>query len=417
MAPSNELTPVAVSKKAKPGRYADGGGLYLQVSPSKTKAWLFRFMLAGRAREMGLGPVDIVTLAEARETARGCRKLLLAGIDPIEARREEKLKSRAATAKLITFRQCAEKYIAAHEASWRNDKHRQQWKSTLETYAYPTIGDLAVAEVNTALVVGIVEPLWNSKPETAGRVRGRVESVLDWAKVREYRDGENPARWKGHLDQLLPKRSKVARIRHHPALPYSDLPNFMEELRARPGLTARALEFTILTIARTGAAIGATRDEVDVEGRVWTVPPERTGAKITGDAPKPRRVPLSDRAVAILKGLPREYGNPHVFIGAKAGQPLSNMAMLELMREMRPGFVPHGFRSTFKDWCSETTNYPNEVSEAALWHVVADKVEAAYRRGELFEKRRRLMTEWARYCESKPRSKSSVTTIGRRDAH
>lgn len=400
MPASNKLTPLTVSRKREPGRYADGGGLYLQVSPAKTKSWLFRFMLTGRAREMGLGPVDIVTLAEAREAARGCRKLLLGGVDPIEARRAERQQNRTATAKLITFRECAEKYIAAHEGSWRNAKHRSQWKSTLETYAYPTIGDLAIAAVDTTLVIGIIEPLWSTKPETAGRVRGRIESVLDWARVREYRQGENPARWKGHLDHLLPKRSKVARVRHHPALPYPDLPKFMKELRARSGLTARALEFTILTVARTGATIGATLDEVDVKAKVWTVPAERTGAKITGEDPK--RVPLSARAVTILKALPREEGNPHLFVGAKAGKALSNMAMLELMREMRPGYVPHGFRSTFKDWCSETTHHPNEVSEAALWHVVADKVEAAYRRGELFEKRRAMMSDWAAYCASAP---------------
>ncbi|UPK35548.1 integrase arm-type DNA-binding domain-containing protein [Bradyrhizobium sp. 186] len=402
MPATNKLTPLTVSRKREPGRYADGGGLYLQVSPAKTKSWLFRFMLSGRAREMGLGPVDIVSLSEARDAARGCRKLLLAGVDPIEARRLERLKNQAATAKLITFRECAEKYIAAHEGSWRNEKHRAQWTSTLKTYAYPTIGALAVATVDTSLVIGIVEPLWSTKPETAGRVRGRIESVLDWARVREYRQGENPARWKGHLDHLLPKRSKVARVKHHPALPYPDLPRFMNELRARKGLTARALEFTILTVARTGATVGATLEEVDVKARVWTVPAERTGAKITGQDSKPKRVPLSARALAILKALPREEGNPYLFIGAKAGQPLSNMAMLELLREMRPGYVPHGFRSTFKDWCSETTNYPNEVSEAALWHVVADRVEAAYRRGDLFQKRRALMSDWAAYCGRRP---------------
>jgi integrase len=223
---------------------------------------------------------------------------------------------------------------------------------------------------------------------------------LDWAKVRGFRSGENPARWKGHLDHLLPRRSKVKRVRHHPALPYAEIPKFMAELRGRRGQAARALEFTILNAARTGAVIGALRDEVDLAANVWTVPAERTGAKITGEDPKPRRVPLSDWAVKIVKGLPREECNPYLFIGADAGQGLSNMALLELLRDMRPGFVPHGFRSTFKDWCAETTNHPNEVSESALWHVVADEVEAAYRRGELFEKRRALMADWAAYCAS-----------------
>jgi integrase len=251
-------------------------------------------------------------------------------------------------------------------------------------------------------VLKILRPIWNGKPETANRVRGRIETILDWAKAHAYRAGDNPARWKGHLDNVLPKKSKVKRTRHHPALPYADVPAFMADLRAREGLTARALEFTVLTAGRTGAVIGATLDEIDIDAKVWTVPPERTGAKISGEAPAPRRVPLSDRAVEILKALPKEKGNPHVFIGAKRGNALSNMAMLELMREMRPGYVPHGFRSTFKDWCSETTIYPNEVSEAALWHVVADKVEAAYRRGDLFEKRRALMADWAVYCSGEP---------------
>jgi integrase len=298
------------------------------------------------------------------------------------------------------FHQCAERYIAAHELGWTNHKHRAQWRNTLATYVYPVIGNLPVSAVDTGLVMKIIEPLWSSKPETAGRVRGRIESILDWAKVRGYRSGENPARWKGHLDHLLPKRSKVARVRHHPALPYADLPAFMAQLRSRSGVTARALEFAILTAARTGAVIGAVETEFDFEAGVWTVPPQRSGTKIVGEDPKARRVPLSERAIEIIKCTPREEGNFHVFIGGTAGGSLSNMAMNELMREMRPGFVPHGFRSTFKDWCAETTNYSNEVSEAALWHVVADKVEAAYRRGELFEKRRALMQDWSAYCGS-----------------
>jgi integrase len=229
-------------------------------------------------------------------------------------------------------------------------------------------------------------------------VRGRVESILDWAKVNGFREGENPARWKGHLEFVLPKRSKVKRVRHHPALPYDDIPAFAAELREREEQSARALEFLVLTAARTEAVIGALLSEVDFDEKVWTVPPDRAATKIVGEDPKPRRVPLSDRAIKLLKSLPREENNPYLFNGGIAGKPLSNMAMLELMREIRPGFVPHGLRSTFKDWCAETTNYPNEVSEAALWHAVADKVEAAYRRGDLFEKRRRPMAEWAKYC-------------------
>jgi integrase len=318
-------------------------------------------------------------------------------------------RSRLDAAKSVTFKHCADRYIASHSGSWRNEKHRAQWFSTFNdtkrgSIKFPAftkpINNLPVATIDTDLVNKCLEPIWNEKPETAGRVRGRIESVLDWAKVSGFRQGENPARWKGHLDQLLPKKSKISRVRHHPALPYPEVPAFMAELRTREGQSARALEFTVLTAARTGAVIGAVLDEIDLNSKIWTVAPERTGAKITGEDPKPRRVPLCDRAMEILKALPREEGNPHVFIGGKEGASLSDMAMLELMRGICPGYVPHCFRSTFKDWCSETTNYPNEVSEAALWHAVADKVEAAYRRGDLFEKRRRLMAEWSKYCST-----------------
>jgi len=312
----------------------------------------------------------------------------------------------------VTFEYCADRYIAAHETSWRNAKHRAQWKSTLSTYVYPVCGPLPVGAVDTAIVSKIIEPLWSTKPETASRVRGRIESVLDWAKVNGFRQGENPARWKGHLEFVLPKRSKVRRVKHHPALPYDEIPAFMAELREREGQSARALEFLVLTAARTEATIGALLSEVDFDEKLWTVPPDRAGTKMMEDDPRPRRVPLSDRAIKILKALPREKGNPYLFIGGNVGKPLSNMAMLELMRDMRPGFVPHGLRSTFKDWCAETTNYPNEVSEAALWHAVADKVEAAYRRGDLFEKRRRLMAEWSKYCTGQGATKrGSVVQI------
>ncbi len=237
---TNKLTALAVTRAKKPGRYADGNNLYLQIGESGSKAWLFRFMLASKSREMGLGPVDLISLAEARDAARQCRKMLLQGIDPIDARRQERQSVRTATAKLITFKECAEKYVAAHEASWRNPKHRDQWKSTLKMYVYPVIGDVAAGNVDTGLVTKIIEPIWSTKTETAGRVRGRIEAVLDWAKVRGFRHGENPARWKGHLDHVLPKRSKLRRVRHHPALPYGDLPQFMSELRGRRGQSARA---------------------------------------------------------------------------------------------------------------------------------------------------------------------------------
>lgn len=402
--PTNRLSALSIKKDLPPGLYADGGGLYLQVSQQKTKAWIFRFTRAGVPRKMGLGPVSVkpddkrITLADARQKATAARSLLIDGIDPIADRDARRAQAALEQAQTVTFKHCADEYIRDNQASWKNEVHRRQWASTLKTYVHPEIGHLPVAGVDTALVLKILRPIWTEKPETANRVRGRIETILDWAKAHAYRKGDNPARWKGHLDNVLPKKSKVKRTRHHPALPYPEISAFMADLRKRKGLTARALEFTVLTVARTGAVIGATLDEIDLAAKVWTAPPERTGAKIGGEDPAPRRVPLSKRAMAIVKALPREKGNPHVFIGSKPGNALSNMAMLELMREMRPGYVPHGFRSTFKDWCSETTNYPNEVSEAALWHVVADKVEAAYRRGDLFEKRRQLMADWAAYC-------------------
>lgn len=404
---SKGLTAIAVARATKPGRYGDGLGLWLQVSRSGTKAWLFRYQRNGQARQMGLGPVHTITLAEAREKARDCRRRLLDGIDPIEARRSERQRARTAEARGITFRECADKLIAAHEAGWRSEVHRKQWKATLETYAHPIVGDLAVSAIDTALVVKIVEPIWTAKPETASRVRGRVESVLDWATARGFRQGENPARWRGHLDKLLPARGKVARVKHHPALPYDELPVFMAELRGRESVSARALEFAILTAARTSEAIGAEAGEVDLQSKVWTIP----GARMKGG--REHRVPLSDRAVAILDGLPREAGSPFLFMGARAGKPLSNMALLELMRGMRPGFVPHGFRSTFSDWAAETTAYPAELRGMALAHAIDSKVEAAYRRGDLFDKRRRLMDDWAKFCASPARNCAVVPIRGR----
>jgi integrase len=405
---SNRLTAIKVAKITRPGRYGDGGGLVLQVSKWRTKAWLFRFERDGSERQMGLGPVSTLSLAEARERARECRKILLDGRDPIEARNADRMQRRIATARAVTFKECAGRYIAAHEASWRNKKHREQWKSTLARYAYPTVGDLSVAELDTALIVKILEPIWMTKPETAARVRGRIEKVLDWATVRAFRGGDNPARWRGHLDKLLPAPDKVRAVKHHPALPYAEIPTFMSDLRSRAGISARALELAILTAVRTGEVIGARWSEFDITARVWTTPAERMKRG------REHRVPLSDRAIAILHALPRESdGDGFVFIGARADRPLSNMAMLELMRGIRPGYVPHGCRSTFRDWAAERTNYPNHVVEMALAHVVGDKVEAAYRRGDLFDKRRRLMADWARYC-ARPAAVADVLPMERR---
>ena len=358
MRETERLTALKVTKLSKPGRYGDGHGLWLQVSRYGTKAWLFRYAREGRERQMGLGAVHTISLAEAREKAKTCRKLVLDGIDPIEAKHERRLQTALAAAREVTFRECAEKYIEAHSSTWRNAKHRYQWTATLATYVYPVFGSLSVAAIDTAMILKAVEPIWKTKPETAGRTRGRIELVLDWAAAREYRAKENPARWKGHLDKLLPPKPKAE---HHAAMPYVELPAFMAEVRKRGGVSAQCLEFVILTAARTGEAINARWPEIDVGSRMWTIPASRMKSG------REHRVPLSDRAIAILKKLPRE--GEFVFIGAREKQPLSNMAMLKALRDMGRGdLTTHGFRSTFRDWAAEQTNYPNEVAEMALAH-------------------------------------------------
>lgn len=428
MPASSKLTPLTVLRKREPGRYADGGGLYLQVSPAKTKSWLFRFMLTGRAREMGLGPVDIVSLAEAREAARGCRKLLLGGVDPIEARRADRQQARAATVKLTTFRECAEGYIEANKPGWKNAKHADQWRMTLlgigpkgkpaKNDYCKIIRDLPVAAIDDGLVMKVLQPIWTTKTETANRVRGRIEKVLDRAKALKLRSGENPARWIGHLDQLLPRKSQVAPVENHPALPYSQLPEFMADLRQRDGFGARALEYTILTAARTADTIGGKRTEIDQEEKLWTVPKDRIKGK-KGARKRDHVVPLTDQTLAILRDLPQ--ADEYLFPGGIPGEPLSNAAMAAVIDRMNENrakaglpkwvdpqqggreIVPHGFRSTFKDWCTEETEYSNEMSEMALAHTLPDKVEASYRRGNMREKRRRLMDDWAEYCLSAAR--------------
>jgi len=393
----HRLSAVKVAKLHEPGRYADGGGLYLQVSAYKTKAWTFRYQLNGTPRLMGLGALHTVTLAEARDTARECRKLIRNGIDPIEQKRAKRLQAALEGARGVTFKDAADQYIEAHKASWKNPAHAAQWPATLGAYAYPTIGHLSVASIDTGMMSKVLSPIWTKKPETASRVRGRIEAVLDWATVHGFRRGENPARWRGHLDKILPKRSKVRKVRHHAALPYAEIGAFIVDLRKQEGVSARALEFTILTCARTGETIGAKWSEIDVGKKLWTVPGDRMKSG------REHRVPLSDRAIAILKALPRENDSDWVFIGGKAGRPLSNMAMLELMRGLDVDAVPHGFRSTFRDWAAEQTNFPHELAEMALAHAVSDKVEAAYRRGDMFEKRRKLAAAWATYCDTPKR--------------
>ena len=390
----NRLTPRAVASKRRAGYYADGGGLNLQVGPTGNKSWLYRFMLNGRAREMGLGSLNDRTLAEARDEAAKARRLLRDGVDPIEARDAEDKRRALDSARSMTFAECANAYIAAHKADWKNAKHASQWANTLETYCGPVFGALPVQAVDTALVCKVLEPMWNEKPETASRLRARIERVLDWATVRGYRDGDNPARWRGHMDKLLPALKKKSRVKHHAALPFDQVGAFVADVRQQEGFAARALEFTILTATRTSEVTGAQWDEYDLKAGVWTIPAERMKAG------NEHRVPLSPPALALLKTMSEIRLNEWVFHGKHTGAHLSNMAMLELLKRMeRTDITVHGFRSTFKDWASERTNYPREVTEMALAHTIADQVEAAYRRGDLFEKRRTLMAEWAKHCE------------------
>ena len=396
---SNKLS-VKFTEKGdlKPGLYGDGNGLYLQVSDSQTKAWVFRFMMAGRARKMGLGDFERVPLKEARKKRDAAYGLVVDGIDPIDDRAARKAALAAESAKALTFKECAEGYIAAHKAGWKSAKHAGQWESTLTTYAYPVIGNLPVQMIETAHVMKILQPIWQDKTETASRVRGRIEKVLDRAKALKLRTGENPAAWRGHLDQLLPAKSQVSPVENHPALPYAELPGFMAKLRAKEGVSARALEFTILTVARTGDTIGATRTEIDRAENLWTVPAARVKGK-RGARKRDHVVPLTKQALASLDAVPAE--GRYIFPGGKEGAGLSNAAMSELLKGM--GYSPdlatvHGFRSTFKDWASDLTAYPNEMSEMAMAHTVDDKVEAAYRRSDMREKRRRMMADWAAYC-------------------
>jgi integrase len=375
----------------KAGRRAlvlpDGGCLYLQITRGTggvRRSWTFRYEFDGRRYEMGLGGLHTLSLTEARDKARILRQQLLDDINPLEARRQARAARRVAAATAVTFQQCAEQYIAAHRAGWRNVKHAEQWPSTLAAFVYPVIGALPVQAVDTGLVLKCIEPIWTVKPETASRVRGRIEAVLGWATARGYRTGDNPAAWRSHMENLLPARAKVQAIKHHPALPYVELPVFMAELRVTDSLTARALEFTILTGARAGEVLGAQWGEFDLTNRTWTVPAPRTKRF------REHRIPLGDRAVEILDGLPRD--GQRVFTASRTG-------MLELLQTMRPVTV-HGFRSTFRDWAGDRTAFARDVVETALAHATGDKTEAAYRRLDALEKRRQLMAAWATFCST-----------------
>jgi integrase len=402
-----KLTALDVNRAKWRGYYNDGGGLYLLVGPTGAKSWVFRFRDGARLREHGLGPLHTIGLAEAREKARACRHMRLDGIDPIEARKAARIKAKLEATKTMTFKECAERYIASHTAGWRNPKHAAQWPSTLEAYVYPVCGSLPVQDIGVGMIMKVLEPIWTAKPETASRVRGRIENVLNWATARGYRQGENPSRWRGHLENLLPKKTKVRRIEHHAALPYAELANFMAELRQQEGVAARALEFAILTAARTGEVIGAKWSEINMGENLWILPVERMKAG------KEHRVPLSDAVMEILEQMQQIRQSDYVFPGGKVRRPLSNMAFLMLLRRMGRGdLTAHGFRSTFSDWCSERTNFPAEVREMALAHTVSDKVEAAYRRGDLFHKRRQVMDGWARFATAAPDGSNVISIAG-----
>ncbi|VVE51048.1 integrase [Pandoraea communis] len=393
----NKLSALQVNRLSKPGLYGDGAGLYLQITKGGVKSWLFRYMRSGRARGMGLGSVHTVSLSDARIKALEVRKQLLEGIDPLDAKQQEQALVKANAVKATTFDECSAAYIDAHSSGWKNAKHADQWRNTLATYASPHFGALPITELDTDLVMKALEPIWISKTETASRVRGRIESVLDWATARGHRVGENPARWKGHLDHLLPKRSKVQAVVHHAALPYADAPKFMTQLRTIDTMAAKALELLILTATRTSEVIDASWDEFDLTAAIWRIPAERMKAG------KEHRIPLSLPAVTLLKQMQAIKQNEFVFPGQRKNKPLSNMALLQMLKRMdRSNLTAHGFRSTFRDWVGETTHYPREVAEAALAHLLKDKSEAAYARGDLFEKRSSMMSDWATYLEHTP---------------
>lgn len=400
-----KLAPV-VLKKLPDGWHADGGNLYLLVRGS-SRSWVFRYTSPeGSRRNMGLGPLEAVSLARARELARKYRTQVRDPqnpIDPIDANKSEKAKRHAAAGKRMTFEDCAEAFLEVNRAAWANTKHIQQWQNTLRTYAYPVIGDLPVSEVNTPLVTKCLLPIWESKTETASRLRGRIERVLDWAKVSGFREGENPALWRGHLDKVLPAPKKLTIVTHHPALPFTQVASFLEKLRAREGIGARALEFTILTAARSGEVRGATWDEIDLKNKIWTIRAERMKMK------RVHRVPLSDVAITILENL-LQTDSRFVFPGSKVSAPMSDMTLSKVIRRMGDKKTTvHGFRSTFRDWAAELTYYSREVAEMALAHSIGNAVEASYRRGDLFEKRRHMMADWAKYCENKTVPGASAT--------
>lgn len=373
-------------KNAKPGKHADGNGLYLQVSPTGAKSWFYLYQLNGRRREMGLGSLTDVSAKDARAKATEARALHLAGIDPISAR------SKASPTQAITFKTLAEEYIEDNKAAWKNPKHVQQWSNTLRDYAYPAIGNLVPSDISVDHILAVLKPIWKSKTETASRLRGRLEKILGAAKVKGLRQGENPAAWKDNLEHLLPHPDKIAPVTHHPALPYKDIADFMEILTGSEGTGALCLEWAILSACRSGEARLATWDEIDLKEMVWTIPASRMKMK------REHRVPISPQMLSVLERARDYQTNEWVFPSVRKGVALSDMALTSILRRLHPGITAHGFRSSFRDWGAEETEFANEVLEMCLAHAVASSVEKAYRRGDMLERRREVMDAWGKYC-------------------
>jgi integrase len=399
----NKLSNLRIKAIKKSGRYNDGDGLYYYLSKTGNRSWVFRYRdrVTGKLRDRGLGPARDVTLEQAREAARVARGELRAGMDPIDTRKAQRLEATRERLQAVTFGQCTERYIDAHRAAWRNAKHAAQWRSTLDTYAASLL-PRPVADIDDVAVLQALEPIWATKTETATRLRQRIEAVLDWAAVRQYRRGDNPARWRGHLDHLLPTPNKLKAVKPRAALPYSDVPAFFVTLRQEAGLAPIALQLQILTATRPGEVVGARWDEFDMANETWTVPGDRMKAG------KAHRIPLSAEVVRLLEAVPRTTS--FVFPGRRHGG-MTTAALLKVLKSLRPGLTVHGFRSTFRDWAADMTAYPREVAEQALAHSLPDKTEAAYRRTDLFTKRARLMRDWAKFCGTPSRSRSSVSPI------
>jgi integrase len=403
--PLHRLTAVKVARTKAPGMYADGGSLYMRIAPGGSKQFVFRYIRGGRLHDMGIGPTHTISLAEARDRATEARKLLLDGIDPLTAKRTRLAALKAADARAMTFADCAKGFIKDNEASWTSAKHRREWEASLIRYAFPVLGSLPVAAIDTPLVLRVLKPIWSTIPESASRLRGRIENVLGWATVHHYRSGDNPARWNGLLEHALPP---VVKGEHHKALPYTEVPDFLAKLRQHTGVPAECLEFVVLTASRLGEVQKATWNEIDLDKRVWIIP----AARMKGG--KEHRVPLSSTVIAVLKEMREVRHSDYVFPGAHHGTAIGKNAPLELLNEITGTDVTvHGFRSSFRDWAAERTNFSREVAEMALAHAIPNAVEAAYRRGDLFEKRRKLMDAWAAYCAKVETDAAKVVALAR----